>query len=58
VGALGFRIQAQKLLVIVELLMGEIPHRSLLASKDFIKPLVPYLQVVNCVKQGEMEKFR
>lgn len=50
VGALGFRIQAQKLLVIVELLMGEIPHRSLFANKDFVKPLGPYLQIVNCVK--------
>jgi 26S proteasome regulatory subunit N3 len=35
VGALGFRIQAQKLLVIVELLMGEIPHRSVFSNKDF-----------------------
>lgn len=51
-------MQAQKLLVIVELLMGEIPHRSLFANKDFQKPLTPYLQIVNCVKQGEMEKFR
>lgn len=58
VGALGFRLQAQKLLIIVELLMGEIPHRSLFANKDFQKHLVPYLQIVNCVKQGEMEKFR
>jgi len=38
--------------------MGEIPHRSLFANKDFQKHLVPYLQIVNCVKQGEMEKFR
>jgi 26S proteasome regulatory subunit N3 len=38
--------------------MGEIPHRSLFANKDFMKPLIPYLQIVNCVKQGEMEKFR
>jgi 26S proteasome regulatory subunit N3 len=58
VGALGFRVAAQKLLVIVELLMGEIPHRSLFANKEFQKHLVPYLQIVNCVKQGEMEKFR
>lgn len=50
VGALGFRIQAQKLLVIVELLMGEIPNRAVFAHKDFSKPLAPYLQIVNCVK--------
>lgn len=35
VGALGFRIQAQKLLVIVELLMGEIPQRSVFAQQTF-----------------------
>jgi hypothetical protein len=27
VGALGFRVQTQKLLILVELLMGDIPNR-------------------------------
>lgn len=58
VGALGFRIQVQKLLVIVELLMGEIPQRSVFAQQNFQKHLAPYLQIVNCVKQGDMEKFK
>ena len=31
VGAVGFRVQVQKLLVIIELLMGEIPQRSVFA---------------------------
>lgn len=38
--------------------MGEIPHKSVLGGRDFIKPLAPYLHVLHCVKQGEMEKFR
>lgn len=35
VGAIGFRVQVQKLLVIVELLMGEIPQRSVFAQEKF-----------------------
>lgn len=58
IGAVGFRVQVQKLLVIVDLLMGEIPARSLFNQADFQKPLSPYFQIVNCVKQGDMEKFR
>ena len=43
VGAIGFRIHAQKLLIIVELLMGEIPNRQVFNQKDFQKHLSPYL---------------
>lgn len=57
VGAVGFRVHAQKLLVIVELLMGEIPNRQVFNQKDFQKPLFPYYQIVHSVKQGDMEKF-
>jgi len=54
-GAKGFRIQVQKLLVLVELLMGEIPNRQLFSSGEFKKPLTPYYQIVTCVKSGDME---
>ena len=57
VGAIGFRLQVQKLLIIVELLMGEIPSRQIFNNKDFQKHLAPYYQVVHFVKQGDMEKF-
>ena len=57
VGAVGFRIHCQKLLIIVELLMGEIPNRQIFNQKDFQKYLFPYYQIVNFVKQGDMEKF-
>lgn len=50
IGALGFRLQVQKLLVIVELMMGEIPARNVFSQKDFARPLAPYYQIVNCVK--------
>lgn len=57
VGAVGFRIHAQKLLIIVELLMGEIPNRQIFNQKDFQKYLFPYFQIVQTVKQGDMERF-
>lgn len=58
VGALAFRVQVQKLLVIVELLMGEIPQRSVFAQEKFVQPLAAYFQIVSCVKQGDMERFK
>jgi 26S proteasome regulatory subunit N3 len=58
VGALGFRLQVQKLLVIVELLMGEIPSRQVFNTAEYQKPLTPYFQIVQCAKSGDMEKFR
>jgi 26S proteasome regulatory subunit N3 len=42
----------------VQLLMGEIPNRQIFSQKDFQKPLYPYFQIVNTVKQGDMEKFK
>ena len=57
VGAVGFRIHAQKLLIIVELLMGEIPNRQVFNQKDFAKYLYPYYQIVHFVKQGDMDRF-
>jgi len=42
IGALGFRVQVQKLLILVELLMGEIPSRQVFNHADYQKPLAPY----------------
>lgn len=42
IGAKGFRIQVQKLQVIVELLMGEIPNRQIFSQSFLQKPLSPY----------------
>lgn len=41
-GAFAFRLQVQKYLLLVELLMGEIPNRQIFAQTDFQKPLYPY----------------
>ena len=38
--------------------MGEIPSRAIFDIADFKKPLYPYFLIVNCVKQGDMDKFK
>jgi 26S proteasome regulatory subunit N3 len=58
VGSRGFRSQVIKLQVIVELLMGDIPNRQVFSSPEFKKILLPYYQVVTCVKSGDMETFK
>lgn len=58
VGAQAFRIQVQKLRVIVELMMGEIPNRQIFSQAYLQKPLSPYFQIVNCVKSGDTETFK
>mmetsp|Transcript_49042 Transcript_49042/g.36112 ORF Transcript_49042/g.36112 Transcript_49042/m.36112 type:complete len:422 (+) Transcript_49042:247-1512(+) len=58
IGAKGFRVQVQKLQILVELLMGEIPNRQIFSQADYKKPLLPYYQVVACVKQGDMDLFK
>ncbi|KAI5309115.1 26S proteasome non-ATPase regulatory subunit, partial [Ascosphaera atra] len=56
----GFFQAAHKLLVLVELLMGDIPDRSL-----FIQPMLegapsmqPYQQLVQAVSVGDLERFQ
>lgn len=45
--ALGFRREAQKLAIIVQLLMGEMPERSIFNQEGFQTELAPYLQLTN-----------
>lgn len=50
----GFSLAVQKLKVLVELLMGEIPLRKSLVG---IKGLGPYLELVRAVRSGELERY-
>lgn len=56
--ALGFRIHAQKLAIVVELLMGEIPDRNVFSSAEYSKYLHPYYRLVQTVLAGNLEEFR
>lgn len=54
---LGFRVSASQLLVIVQLLMGELPERALFVQTGLKKPLRRYLQLARAVRAGSMSAF-
>lgn len=53
----GFRITAQRLLIVVQLLMGEIPDRHVFFTKVMIPELRPYLAITQAVRQGDLGVF-
>lgn len=55
--ARGFRIAAHKLACIVQLLMGEIPERSVFRQQGLKKALAPYLQLTQAVRVGDLAAF-
>jgi len=56
--ALGFRVTVTKLLVIVELLMGQIPDREIFHQPGFLGPLRPYFELTQSVRDGDLAAFR
>lgn len=52
--AAAFKLIAQKFLVVVELLMGEIPNRALFQHDN----LKAYYEMVKAVRRGDLDKFR
>jgi len=54
----GFRTIVTKFLVIVQLLLGEIPERSVFRTKGIIHALKPYLQVTQAVRTGDVALFK
>jgi 26S proteasome regulatory subunit N3 len=55
---LGFRIAAQRLLVVVQLLMGEIPERHVFFTKGMQTELAPYLAITQAVRRGDLAVFK
>jgi 26S proteasome regulatory subunit N3 len=55
--AVGFRQTVHKLACIVQLLMGEMPERSIFAQKDLRQALRPYLQLAQAVRVGDLVEF-
>jgi 26S proteasome regulatory subunit N3 len=53
----GFSRMVHKLVVIVQLLMGEIPERSLFNQPDLRGPLKPYLALTQAVRAGDVVQF-
>ncbi|XP_057533081.1 probable 26S proteasome non-ATPase regulatory subunit 3 [Amaranthus tricolor] len=58
VAARGFRIQCNKWAVIVRLLLGEIPERTIFMQKGMEMALRPYFELTNAVRIGDLELFR
>ncbi|KAI1773243.1 proteasome regulatory subunit C-terminal-domain-containing protein [Hypoxylon cercidicola] len=55
--ALGFAQTATKLLLVVELLMGDIPERATFRMPNMEQPLHPYFLLVQAVRVGNLEDF-
>lgn len=55
---LGFRIAVQRLLVVVQLLMGEIPDRNVFLSTGMKGELAPYMKIAQAVRRGDLAVFR
>lgn len=56
--ASGFYQASTKLLIVVELLMGDIPDRAVFRQPSLEKPLQPYLQLVRAVSAGDVIGFQ
>lgn len=54
---LGFRITAQRLLVVVQLLMGEIPKRHVFFTNGMKTELAPYLAITQAVRRGDLAVY-
>jgi len=54
---LGFRITVQRLLVVVQLLMGEIPKRHVFFTKGMKTELAPYLAITQAVRLGDLAVY-
>lgn len=55
--AAGFRLEAQKLAILVQLLMGEIPERALFTQPGMAEGLRSYLMLTRAVREGEITDF-
>jgi 26S proteasome regulatory subunit N3 len=55
--AAGFYQSSMKLLVVVELLLGDIPDRAVFRQPKLEGPLAPYFQLVQAVRTGDLQAF-
>ncbi|KIY02900.1 uncharacterized protein Z520_01365 [Fonsecaea multimorphosa CBS 102226] len=56
--ASGFYQASTKMLIVVELLMGDIPDRAIFRQPSLEKALQPYLQLVQAVSSGDVTGFQ
>lgn len=56
--AIGFLQTVQKLIVVGNLLMGDLPERSVFREAKFKQSLIPYLDLVRAVQSGDLAMFQ
>eukprot|EP00928_Gymnodinium_smaydae_P024449 TRINITY_DN1977_c0_g1_i1.p1 TRINITY_DN1977_c0_g1~~TRINITY_DN1977_c0_g1_i1.p1 ORF type:complete len:504 (+),score=161.15 TRINITY_DN1977_c0_g1_i1:106-1617(+) len=56
--ALGFKLAATKLVIIVELLMGGIPDRTTFMQLELRDALRPYMAITQAVRSGDLNAFK
>lgn len=57
-GALGFRVEVTKWLVLVRLLLGEIPEHKELTEPALAVALKPYFDLTQAVRIGDLIHFK
>jgi 26S proteasome regulatory subunit N3 len=55
--AIGFRQTVQKLIIVVELLLGDIPERQVFRQSALRRSLAPYFQLTQAVRMGNLQRF-
>ncbi|KIH54301.1 hypothetical protein ANCDUO_15552 [Ancylostoma duodenale] len=55
--AIGFKQNVQKWVIVIGLLQGEIPERSIFRQPIYRKCLLPYLELTQAVRLGDLAKF-
>jgi len=55
--AVGFRQTVQKLIIVVELLLGDIPERQVFRQAPLRRALAPYFQLTQAVRMGNLQRF-
>lgn len=55
--AVGFRQTVQKVIIVVELLLGNIPERQIFRQPALRKSLAPYFQLTQAVRMGNLQRF-
>jgi len=56
--AVGFKISCQRLAIVVELLLGEIPNREIFSEEVIFKHTYGYYKVIQAVIEGNLKNFQ
>jgi len=66
-GTYGFKINATRWLIVIQLLMGDIPDRNLFKprfdgkeenNEELNEALKPFLEITECVREGDLNRYQ